>query len=95
MAWRRRGPGGDGVFVLWIRAGRPRVVPAGLHPDIGIPQFVNTTPVYELEQVFTERVRTEFINRGNYKVQPNSTGVDAVLTGEILYDSHSARQLHR
>ena len=51
---------------------------------IGIPKFANITPVYELEQVFTERVRTEFINRGNYKVQPNNTGVDAVLTGEIL-----------
>jgi len=40
--------------------------------------------VYELEQVFTERVRTEFINRGNYKVEPATTGVDALLIGEIL-----------
>ena len=57
-------------------AGRGSFLPAYIQ-TIGIPQFVNTTPVYELEQVFTERVRTEFINRGNYKVQPNSTGVDA------------------
>jgi hypothetical protein len=64
-------------------AGRGSFLPAYIQ-TIGIPQFINTTPVYELEQVFTERVRTEFINRGNYKVQPTTTGVDAVLTGEIL-----------
>jgi len=64
-------------------AGRGSFLPAYIQ-TIGIPQFANITPVYELEQVFTERVRTEFINRGNYKVQPNNTGVDAVLTGEIL-----------
>ena len=64
-------------------AGRGSFLPAYIQ-TIGIPQFINTTPVYELEHVFTERVRTEFINRGNYKVQPNSTGVDALLTGEIL-----------
>ena len=64
-------------------AGRGSFLPAYIQ-TIGIPQFANTTPVYELEQVFTERVRTEFINRGNYKVQPDSSGVDALLTGEIL-----------
>jgi hypothetical protein len=64
-------------------AGRGSFLPAYIQ-TIGIPQFVNTTPVYELEQVFTERVRTEFINRGNYKVEPKGTGVDAVLIGEIL-----------
>jgi hypothetical protein len=64
-------------------AGRGSFLPAYIK-IIGIPQFVNTTPVYELEQVFTERVRTEFINRGNYKVEPATTGVDALLIGEIL-----------
>jgi hypothetical protein len=64
-------------------AGRGSFLPAYIR-TIGIPQFVNTTPVYELEQAFTERVRTEFINRGNYKVLPEATGVDAVLAGEIL-----------
>ena len=64
-------------------AGRGSFLPAYIQ-TIGIPQFANITPVYELEQVFTERVRTEFINRGNYKVQPNATGVDALLTGQIL-----------
>ena len=64
-------------------AGRGSFLPAYIQ-TIGIPQFVNTTPVYEIEQVFTERVRTEFINRGKYKVLPTATGVDAVLSGEIL-----------
>ena len=64
-------------------AGRGSFLPADLQ-TIGIPQFVNTTAVYEIEQVFTERVRTEFINRGNYKVLPQTTGVDALLVGEIL-----------
>ena len=64
-------------------AGRGSFLPDYIQ-TIGIPQFVNTTPVYELEQVFTERVRTEFINRGKYKVLPEATGVDALLAGEIL-----------
>jgi hypothetical protein len=64
-------------------AGRGSFLPAYIQ-TIGIPQFVNTTPVYELEQAFTERVRTEFINRGKYKVLPEATGVDALLAGEIL-----------
>ena len=51
---------------------------------VGIPQFVNTTPYYEVENVFSQDVRTEFINRGKYKIVPDSTGVDALLTGEIL-----------
>ena len=49
-----------------------------------IPQFVNTTPYYEVENVFSQDVRTEFINRGKYKIVPDATGVDALLTGEIL-----------
>src|SRR5262245_16353219 len=64
-------------------AGRGSFLPAYIQ-TIGIPQFTNTTPYYELEQVFTERVRTEFINRGKYKVLPGSTGVDALLNGQIL-----------
>ena len=51
---------------------------------VGIPQFINTTPYYEVENVFSQDVRTEFINRGKYKIVPDSTGVGALLTGEIL-----------
>jgi Lipopolysaccharide-assembly len=64
-------------------AGRGSFLP-GYIQTIGIPQFANTTPYYEVEQVFTQRVRTEFINRGKYKILPDPAGVDALLTGEIL-----------
>lgn len=64
-------------------AGRGSFLPSYIQ-TIGIPQFGNRTTIYELEQVFTQKVRTEFINRGNYRVLPDATGVDAVLTGEIL-----------
>jgi hypothetical protein len=51
---------------------------------IGIPDFTNTTTFYQVEQVLTAKVRTEFIGRGKYKVLPQATDVDAVLKGEIL-----------
>jgi hypothetical protein len=40
--------------------------------------------VERVEQVFTDRVRSEFIGRGKYRVMPQATDVDAVLTGEIV-----------
>jgi hypothetical protein len=63
-------------------AGRGSFLPAYIE-TIGIPEFGNTTPYELVEQVLTERVRSEFIGRGKYKVLPQRTGVDAVLTGEI------------
>jgi len=63
-------------------AGRGSFLPAYIR-TIGIPEFGNTTPYELVEQVLTERVRSEFIGRGNYTVLPQRTGVDAVLTGEI------------
>jgi len=62
-------------------AGRGSFLPAYIQ-TIGIPQFGIVTP-YEIEQAFTAHVRSEFIGRGKYKVLPETTGVDAVLTGEI------------
>ena len=63
-------------------AGRGSFLPGYINV-IGIPQFTNVTPYEVIDQVFTERVRSEFIGRGKYRVLPQSTGVDAVLTGEI------------
>jgi hypothetical protein len=63
-------------------AGRGSFLPAYIQ-TIGIPMFTNVTPYEVIEQVFTERVRSEFIGRGRYKVLPDRVGVDAVLTGEI------------
>ena len=74
------------AFASWgcgyALAGRGSFLPAYIKV-IGIPQFGNATP-YEVDQVITERVRSEFIGRGKYKVLPQSTGVDAVLSGEIV-----------
>ena len=50
---------------------------------IGVPMFVNDTPVYDAERKITERVRSEFIGRGKWTVKPESTGVDGLLSGEI------------
>jgi hypothetical protein len=51
---------------------------------VGIPQFENRSSFSQVEQVLTEKVRTEFIGRGKYRVIPDATGSDAVLTGEVL-----------
>lgn len=50
---------------------------------IGIPTFINDTPVYDAERRITDRVRSEFIGRGKWTIKPESTGADAVVTGEI------------
>jgi hypothetical protein len=51
---------------------------------IGVPAFANRTPVFNLETLLTQKVRAEFIGRGKYKILPESTGVDALLVGDVL-----------
>ncbi len=63
-------------------AGRGSFLPASIRV-IGIPVFVNQTPYFNVEQPITDKVRSEFIGRGKYKVLPQETDVDAVLTGTI------------
>lgn len=63
-------------------AGRGSFLPDSIR-TIGIPLFTNTTAFYELEQALTESVRSEFIGRGQYKVLPQATGVDALLSGAV------------
>lgn len=63
-------------------AGRGSFLPAYIQA-IGVPLFTNTTPVFDVEQLLTQRVRQEFIGRGKYQVKPDATGVDALLTGTI------------
>ncbi len=63
-------------------AGRGSFLPAYVQ-RIGIPQFVNSTALFDLDRQVSERVRTEFIGRGKYEVVPDSSGVDALLTGTI------------
>jgi hypothetical protein len=63
-------------------AGRGSFLPEYIQ-TIGVPQFVNSTPVFDVERRVSERVRTELSGRGKYKVFPTEAGHDAVLTGEI------------
>ena len=65
-------------------AGRGSFLP----PDIrvvGIPLLENRTPVVRLDQIITDRVRREFIDRGSgkYRIEPTASGADAVLSGAI------------
>ena len=63
-------------------AGRGSFLPAYIQ-KIGIPNFGNRTTVFNLEALLTQKVRAEFIGRGKYQILPESTGVDALLTGEV------------
>jgi hypothetical protein len=63
-------------------AGRGSFLPETIK-TIGIPDFTNRTPYFEASQLVAQRVRSEFIGRGKYKVLPQDTGVDAVLRATI------------
>ena len=69
-------------------AGRGSFLPAYIQ-TIGVPTFANRTTVFNLETLLTEKVRAEFIGRGKYQILPDSTGVDALLTGEVTVASRS------
>jgi hypothetical protein len=64
-------------------SGRGAFLPAHIK-IIGVPMFVNSTPVFEIEQKITAKVQAELIGRGRYEVKPDRQAVDAVLLGEIL-----------
>jgi len=63
-------------------AGRGSFLPAYIK-TVGIPEFTNATPYFEVEQLFTDKIRSELIGRGKYQVLPQQTGVDALLRGSI------------
>ena len=63
-------------------AGRGSFLPASIK-TVGIPTFTNTTAYFEIGQILTEKVRSEFIGRGKYRILPEATGVDALLTGQV------------
>jgi hypothetical protein len=51
---------------------------------VGIPAIENRSTYLAVEQVLTQKIRDEFIGRGNkYTVVSEASGSDAVLTGEI------------
>lgn len=43
----------------------------------------NRTSIVRFDQIITDKVRTEFINRGKYRIEPTTSGADAVLSGAI------------
>jgi hypothetical protein len=63
-------------------AGRGSFVPAYIRV-IGIPPLENRTTFFQVEQVLTEKIRTEFIGRGKYSVVASPAGAQAVVSGAI------------
>jgi hypothetical protein len=63
-------------------AGRGSFLPDYIR-TIGIPPIENATAFLRVEQVLTEKIRTEFIGRGNYTIVSTPAGAQAVLTGAI------------
>lgn len=63
-------------------AGRGSFLPDYIR-TVGIPQLLNSTTFFQIEQVLTEKIRTEFIGRGKYVVLPDTTGADAVVSGQV------------
>lgn len=64
-------------------AGRGQFLPDYIR-IVGIPQCVNQgSSIFEIDRILTERVQREFSSHGHYKVQPDTTGVDAILTCAI------------
>ena len=63
-------------------AGRGNSLPDHIR-TIGIPNFTNQSRTPDLDHLLTEAVRAEFKTRGRYRIVPDSTNVDAVLTATI------------
>jgi hypothetical protein len=64
-------------------AGRGSYLPVSIK-TVGIPPLENRTNVSRLETILTDRIRTEFIGRGKYKVVTEEAGADAVLRAELI-----------
>ena len=70
------------LALLCLSAGAAMRSPAGARAlpshirSIGVPRFINATPMFDLEQALTARVRLEFIGRGRYKVVPDELEPD-------------------
>jgi hypothetical protein len=62
--------------------GRGNALPTYIQ-SIGVPQLINHSTTPEIDQAMTEAVRVELQGKGRYRVQPDGSGVDAVLTGTV------------
>ena len=66
-------------------AGRGSFLPADIRV-VGIPLLENRTKEPRIEQIITEKIRLEFIDRGGkrYQIVSTSSGAEAVLSGAIM-----------
>jgi hypothetical protein len=64
-------------------AGRGSFLPTSIR-TVGIPRLENRSNFFQVEDILTEKIRSEFIGRGKYAVTPEETGADALLSGEVL-----------
>jgi outer membrane lipopolysaccharide assembly protein LptE/RlpB len=62
--------------------GRGDFIPESIH-SVGVPTFVNRTTQPELEQRITEEIVRQLQVRGRRETSVRTTGVDAVLEGEV------------
>ena len=65
-------------------AGRGNALPADI-TIIGVPYFVNASSEPEMERLLGDAVRAEFQSKGKYRVQPDDSGADALLTGTVTH----------
>jgi hypothetical protein len=63
-------------------AGRGSFLPADIRV-VAVPLLENKTTIARIEQNFTEKIRSEFIDRGKYEIVSGAAGADAVLSGAI------------
>lgn len=68
-------------------AGRGSFLPADIRV-VGIPLLENRTTTARIEQILTEKIRTEFIARGKYNIVSGAGGADAVLSGAVTAISY-------
>jgi len=64
-------------------AGRGSYLPTYIH-RIGLPQFANETSIIDVDRRITDHVRAELAGRGKYTIVPDTAGVDALLSGDIV-----------
>ena len=64
-------------------AGRGSFLPAYIR-TVAIPSVENRTAVLRAEQLLTQRIQLEFIDRGKYSVVGEASGAEALLRAEIL-----------
>ena len=63
-------------------AGRGSFLPTSIR-TVGIPKLENRSTFFQVEDILTEKIRSEFIGRGKYTVVATPTSANAVLSGAI------------